>query len=175
MKAIQLQYDDSVSERLIEQDLIELFAASRRPLPTVGLPSDGSVDGLWSLLPKDGIPVAAAAGGDPAPGPLYLSDGTTSTITTVKHEDGKFQFDQADRMVVQTGATTQLLYANDKETSLLVPMEPFSTDGSGIAGGVALGTPVHGVVVMGQEFPVAGGTVTMVVVDNVVSAQFTPD
>lgn len=120
--------------------------------------------------------LAAAAGeAGPTPGTLYMADGVTSCATPVEYADDKFQFVLSDRRVCQSGAPTMTIYNNSKITSLSVPAEPFSTTGDGYANAVAIGTPVHGIVVNGQTFtPAGGGTVTMIVTNNIVSCGYTP-
>lgn len=118
-----------------------------------------------------------AGGGAPAPGNLYLADGTSNTLADVEYVDNQYQFVSADYLVCQGGVGTLAPYAFDGSTPISAPLfRPFATSTpEGRADAVAFTTPVHGIVVMGEEFAVTGGTVTMVVTNNVVSATFTPD
>lgn len=119
--------------------------------------------------------VAAVTGGNPTPGPLHLEDGVTQTGVTVEYADSKYQFVSENFMVCLGNSTNMMAWNNAKTEQIFCPFEPFSTDGDGFADAVALGTPVHAIVVTGQEIAVTGGTVTLIVTNNVVSATFTPD
>lgn len=119
--------------------------------------------------------VAAVTGGNPTPGGLYLEDGATQTTATVEYADSKYQFVSASHMVCIGNNNSMVAWNNAKTEQIFCPFAPFSSSGNGLADAVAIGTPVHGIVVTGQEIAVPGGTVTMIVTNNVVSATFTPD